>query len=207
MFDTPGLVAAGVVIGHLGGHNFATKRRSSRASRPRIANSGNKRLNSGISMRASIFLSLIALSLAAVACSRAKPVGLAVDGYNYTNRIIVSFTVTDENGNGAGGGDIALSTPTAGGGKSTCCVMLESTVSRPVRLRINWTIDRIDDQTGCRIVPETSKEAWIYIAPPFPKNPNNLEVHFYPDGHVEAAVTHWSSPPRISLPEGRRPTM
>jgi hypothetical protein len=158
-------------------------------------------------MKTAIRFALAAAAMIAMSgCSRAKPIGLAIEGYNYTNRIIVSFSVTDENGNGAGGGDVALSTPTAGGGKSTCCVLLDPKVTRPVRLRIDWTFDRIDDATGHTIVPETSKQAWVTISPPFPVDPKNFEVHFYPDGHLEAAVTHWSSPPRISLPVDRRPT-
>jgi hypothetical protein len=43
----------------------------------------------------------------------------------------------------------------------------------------------------------------VEVGPPFPADPQNFEVHFYPDGHVEAAVTRWSSAPRIKLPEGR----
>ncbi|WP_425330274.1 DUF3304 domain-containing protein [Trinickia soli] len=147
-----------------------------------------------------------ALLCALNGCSRAKPIGLAVEGYNYTNRYVASFTVTDESGNGAWGGNVELSTPTAGGGKSTCCVMLDPNVSRPVRLRVDWTLDEVDDAMGHVIAPEMKRQAWVTVDPPFPSDPQNLEVHFYPDGHVEAVVTHWSSPPRILLPEGRRPT-
>lgn len=158
-------------------------------------------------MRAPSKTILIAwLMVAATGCSRAKPVGLAIEGYNYTNRYIASFTVTDENGNGSWGGNVELSTPTAGGGKSTCCVMLDPTVAKPVRLRIDWTLDEVDDSEGRAIAPEIRKAAWVTVTPPFPPDPQNFEVHFYPDGHVEAAVTHWSSPPRISLPEDRKPT-
>lgn len=167
---------------------------------------GNHENSTEIFMRTSTYIALsVSLLIAVTGCSRAKPVALAIEGYNYTNRIIISFSVTDENGNGAGGGDVALSTPTAGGSKSTCCVMLDLNVKRPVRLRIDWTFDRIDDSTGHTIVPETSNQAWVAIRPPFPDDPKNFEVHFYQDGHVEAAVTHWSSPPRISLPENRKP--
>jgi len=44
---------------------------------------------------------------AVLGCSRAKPVSLAIEGYNYTNRYISSFTVTDEDGNGSWGGDVS----------------------------------------------------------------------------------------------------
>jgi hypothetical protein len=157
-------------------------------------------------MRAPTKLILVATWLAvATGCSKAKPVGLAIEGYNYTNRFIDSFTVTDEDGNGSWGGDVQLSTPTAGGGKSTCCVMLDPNAKKPVRLRIDWTLDRVDDAAGHTIAPEIKKQTWVTIGPPFPADPQNFEVHFYPDGHVEVEVSHWSSPPRIILPEGRRP--
>lgn len=142
---------------------------------------------------------------AMMGCSRAKPIGLSIEGYNYTNRFIADFTVTDENGNGAWGGDVLLSTPTAGGGKDTCCVMLDPNSKKPVRLRIDWTFDRIDDANGRTIAPEIKKQAWVSVSPPYPADPQNFEVHFYADGHVEAAITHWSSSPRISLPANRRP--
>lgn len=138
-------------------------------------------------------------------CSREKPIGLSIEGYNYTNRFIADFTVTDENGNGAWGGDVLLSTPTAGGGKDTCCVMLDRKSKKPAHLRIDWTFDRVDDATGHTIAPAIRKQAWVTVSPPYPADPQNFEVHFYADGHVEAAVTHWSSPPRISLPEDRKP--
>jgi len=141
---------------------------------------------------------------AVLGCSRAKPVSLAIEGYNYTNRYISSFTVTDEDGNGSWGGDVKLSTPTAGGGGGTCCVLLDSNTKRPVRLRINWVIGRIDDAAGHPIAPDVRREAWVSISPPFPADPQNFEVHFYADGHVEAAITRWSSEPRVKLPEGRR---
>lgn len=154
-------------------------------------------------MKSQIWL-VAALLVACAGCSRGKPVGLAIEDYNYTNRYIATFTVTDENGNGAWGGNVELSTPTAGCGKSTCCVMLDPNVKRPVRLRIDWTLDEVDDSAGRVIVPDIKKRAWVTISSPFPNDPQNFEVHFYLDGHVEAAVTHRSSSPRISLPEGRR---
>lgn len=157
-------------------------------------------------MRFTKMISAVSLLSAMTACSGAKPIGLAIEGYNYTNRDIVSFTVTDENGNGAWGGNVFLSSPTSGGGKDTCCVMLDPNVAKAVRLRIDWTLDEVDDSAGHPIVPETKKSAWVIIQPPFVADPQNFEVHFYPDGHVEAAVTHWLSAPRISLPEGRRET-
>jgi hypothetical protein len=50
-----------------------------------------------------IALALVVL-VASTGCARAKPIGLAIEGYNYTNRYIASFTVTDQNGNKSWGG-------------------------------------------------------------------------------------------------------
>ena len=46
-----------------------------------------------------------------------KAHNLTIYGYNYTDTEIGSFEV-----NGQGGGNIEVSIPTAGGGKSTCCI-------------------------------------------------------------------------------------
>jgi len=148
----------------------------------------------------------VSLLVAMTGCSRAKPIGLAIAGYNYTNRLIASFTVNDESGNGAWGGNVYLSSPTSGGGGGTCCVMLDSNAQKPVRLRVDWTLDEVEDSSGHTIAPEIKKQAWVTLNPPFPEDPQSFEVHFYPDGHVEAAVTRWPSSPRISLPENRKPT-
>lgn len=151
-------------------------------------------------------LVLASLAVAIIGCSQAKPIGLAILGYNYTNRFVVDYTVTDEKGDAAWGGDVLLSTPTSGGGRSTCCVMLDPDNRRPVRLRIDWTFDRIDDANGRTIAPAVKKSAWVTVNPPYPEDAHNFEVHFYPDGHVEAMVTRWASPPRITLPGDRSPT-
>ncbi|KAA0089975.1 DUF3304 domain-containing protein [Paraburkholderia sp. T12-10] len=159
-----------------------------------------------LAMRTRIRIVFVAsLMTALIGCSRAKPIGLSIEGYNYTSRFIADLTVTDESGNSAWGGDVLLSTPTAGGGKDACCVMLDPDNKKPVRLRVAWTFDRVDDANGHTIAAAVKKTAWVTVSPPYPSDPQNFEVHFYPDGHVEAAVTHWSSPPRILLPEDRRP--
>lgn len=141
-------------------------------------------------MRARIYFAVAALLFVAMTgCSQSKPIGLAIEGYNYTNRYIASFTVADEEGNGAWGGNVFLSSPTLGGGGRTCCVMLDPKAKKPVLLRIDWTLDRIDDVTGHTIAPEIKKQTWVTVVPSFPADPQNFEVHFYPDGHVEAACS------------------
>ena len=58
-------------------------------------------------------------------------------GYNYTDTYIDSFSV-----NGAGGGNLAVSTPTAPGGGHTCCMTLVSGLPLDYEYVVKWTRDR-----------------------------------------------------------------
>ena len=134
----------------------------------------------------------------------AKPIGLTITSYNYTNRYIDQFFV-----NGQGGGNVFVSTPDAGGGKGTCCVMYAPGTPPPKTVRVKW------QASGCMYRETNSsgevsswthsyfKEADAPVDPRVPTNPANFEVHFYPDGHVEAAITGEISLPRLKLPESR----
>ncbi|TDM06527.1 MAG: hypothetical protein C4K60_18530 [Ideonella sp. MAG2] len=64
-------------------------------------------------------------------------------GYNYTDGYIDSFSV-----NGAGGGNLAVSTPTSPGGGHTCCTMLFSGTPKGEPFKIKWTRDR---ETWCEL--------------------------------------------------------
>ncbi len=46
-------------------------------------------------------------------------------------------------------------------------------------------------------------EVQVHVDPKTVERPQYLEVHFYPDGHVEAAVTEHESPPRLILNKDR----
>ena len=58
-------------------------------------------------------------------------------GYNYTDTYIDSFEV-----NGAGGGNLEVSTPTAPGGGHTCCLTVVSGLPLGTEFKIKWTRDR-----------------------------------------------------------------
>ena len=133
--------------------------------------------------------------------ARGEPVGLLIQGYNYTDDYINSFTV-----NGAGGGNLLVSGPESGGGKSVCCFSYQPGEPLPIKLRVRWTA------TYC-LYSETSpygrtsehrqgvwKESEAFVTEPPSGKPRALEVHFYKDGHVEAAITEGNSPPRLKLP-------
>jgi Protein of unknown function (DUF3304) len=113
---------------------------------------------------------------------------LTLYGYNYTDTGIGSFEV-----NGHGGGNVEVSIPDAGGGKSACCVAVSSPLQQAIPIKIKWTRD---SESWCELV--------VSLNPPLPPKPRFFEVHFYLDGHVEVAVTEESSPPRVVLKRAGR---
>lgn len=126
-------------------------------------------------------------------------------GFNYTNRVIDSYSVNNE-----GAGNVLLSSRTSGGGKSVCCVTISHLKSGIPRIRVRWQVDGCTYLTRSRISGEVFENVFPYykqadIALPVPKNsrPQHLEVHFYPDGSVQAQLTASLSLPRISL-DGQR---
>lgn len=111
-----------------------------------------------------------------------EPVSLEINGFNYTDLYIDSFEV-----NGQGGGNLYVSSPTAGGGGSVCCVSWSPDTPRPVPLTVRWT--RGQDR-WC--------EQEVAISGPVPAKPEHLGVHFFPDGHIEAELTE--DYPSVKLP-------
>lgn len=108
---------------------------------------------------------------------------VAAYGYNYTDLYIDSFEV-----DGAGGGNLAVSTPSSPGGGSTCCAVVTSGLPLGTTFNIKWTRDR---------------ERWcqqdVPLTKPVPKDAKYLEVHFYPDGKIEIEATQKASAPRLVL--------
>jgi hypothetical protein len=104
-------------------------------------------------------------------------------GYNYTDAYIDSFEV-----DGAGGGNLAVSTPTSPGGGDTCCMTLVSGLPLGTEFKIKWTRDR---KRWC--------EQTVQLTKPVPVEPRYFEVHFYVDGHIEVEATQRASEPRLKL--------
>lgn len=75
-------------------------------------------------------------SMASKSAPLGEPVGLLIEGYNYTDDYISSFTV-----NGQGGGNLFVSSPTAGGGKSVCCVSYTPGTLLPMKVKVRWVTD------------------------------------------------------------------
>jgi Protein of unknown function (DUF3304) len=104
-------------------------------------------------------------------------------GYNYTDTYIDSFEV-----NGAGGGNLAVSTPTSPGGGDTCCMTLVSGLPLGTEFKIKWTRDR---KRWC--------EQTVRLTKLVPIEPRYFEVHFYVDGRIEVEATRRASEPRLKL--------
>lgn len=113
---------------------------------------------------------------------------LTIYGYNYSDSGLSSFEV-----NGQGGGNLEVSTPSAGGAKHICCTSVYAPLSAPKGVTIKWSRDT---EIWC--------EQTVMLNPPLPANPKYFEVHFYPDGHIEVAVTEEASEPRLRLARDSR---
>ena len=141
-----------------------------------------------------------------------EPASLLIQGYNYTDDVIVSFTV-----NGQGGGLLYVSGPSSGGGGSVCCVSYRPGTQLPIKLKVRWVggycIQRVmSPYPYGKPYYDNRRSLWreaeAQAVDLSNGKPKALEVHIFPDGHVEAAVTQGYSSPRLSLPDdetGERP--
>lgn len=130
---------------------------------------------------------------------------LAIVGYNYTTRSIDSFSV-----DGQGGGNIHVSSPTSGGGGIVCCALYHPGAMIK-KVQVRWQAD------GCYFAEQYTMSKQMhdvlhmyYREQDAPleilatSNARYMEVHFYPDGSIKAAVTSELSLPRLSLDQRRR---
>jgi hypothetical protein len=133
---------------------------------------------------------------------------LLIQGYNYTNDYINSFTV-----DGQGGGNLYVSGPTSGGGKSVCCLSYPRGTPLPIKLKIRWVGSYCmwkekNPYPFGQPYHDKRMDLWQEAeALAFDQSegkPRALEVHIFPDGHAEAAITRGYSAPRMSLPDDYR---
>jgi hypothetical protein len=145
--------------------------------------------SAGCDLKGAAIASVVAPRKAAEASDGGVTVhDLTLYGYNYTDSEIGSFEV-----NGHGGGNVEVSIPDAGGGKSACCIAVLSPLQQAMPIKIKWTRD---SETWC--------EQEVSLKLTLPAKPRFFEVHFYLDGHIEVAVTEESSPPRLVLQRAGR---
>ena len=109
---------------------------------------------------------------------------LGIVGYNYTDLYISYFIV-----NGTNGFNLGVSTESSGGGSTICCFGWAPAAPLPKPITVEWTRD--GGNRWCR--------QKVMLNSPVPLEPTTLEVHFYPDGHIEVAMTDIYSPPRLKL--------
>jgi hypothetical protein len=144
----------------------------------------------------------------AAASSQVKaPMGTRIEltlvGYNYTNRYIDQFDV-----DGQGGGNIDVSGPGTAGNGSTCCVSYRSG-AKARKVKIRWQTDACtynERTSGGEKFSDTHsyfKEMEVQVDPTIPDFPRYFEVHIYPDGHAEAAITEHESAARLTLSKDR----
>nr|WP_260433632.1 DUF3304 domain-containing protein [Burkholderia sp. Bp8998] len=117
------------------------------------------------------------------ACSKSEPTytSVSTEALNYLPYNLIRFTITDQFGNKArGGGDLE---PGAGEGSIACCYLLKGT-----EFKIQWTYYDADDWLPGEQVKKLQGEASVSLPPatvPDSVGSRILEVHFYPDRHVE----------------------
>lgn len=131
-------------------------------------------------------------------------VQLGLTGYNYTNQYIKSFSV-----DGQGGGNVNVSSPNGGGGGTACCIGWNVGANLQTAT-VRWEVNscHYDERKGSdgRLFSDIFyyfKEMEVPVDSSNARNPAFMEVHFYPDGRVEAVVTGESSPPRLKLSADR----
>jgi hypothetical protein len=146
-------------------------------------------------------------STVADATTRIPPgtrLNLTLIGYNYTNRYIDGFSA-----NGQGGGNLYVSGPTSGGGSNVCCVSyVQGAAARDVIIRWQsggcmFRAPAVLASGNTQLAHGFYRELKVKVDPRIPQSPEYFEVHFYPDGHVEAAITDSASFPRLVYSENR----
>jgi hypothetical protein len=138
------------------------------------------------------------LAIMGLSGCKQEPYMLGIVGYNYTDRAVADFAV-----NGQGGSNLELSTPTAGGGKMSCCVVMSRSTKTPFWVDVKYKMSALESYPPRKVIEPSGpyKEARVEVKGPIPPDPSYLEVHFYPDGHIEAAISgsDGPSPPRLKL--------
>jgi hypothetical protein len=108
-------------------------------------------------------------------------------GYDYTDRALLGFSV-----NGMSGGNVLLSTSIAGGGKYAFCVRLDPTIQAPFDIDVGYIREALVEYPSDRVIEPADRDivrAHVRVTGPVPEKPAYLEVHFFPDGHVEASLS------------------
>ena len=131
---------------------------------------------------------------------RPEPVALSIVGYNYTGRYIHTFSVNGQWGGGLYDDD------GGGGGGDVCCLLFRPDTKLPFDVEVEWTLNDVKDYKNDKWIPSPEEhfKKTVTVNGPLPKKKlSNFEVHFSPNGVVQAYITdHMSSP--FLLRDGKR---
>ena len=143
-------------------------------------------MNGGINLGKQCFFACLLLLgfLSLAGCSAEDTRSVTVTGYNYTERPIYTFSV-----NGVGISNLFTD---SGGAKFSCCTTV--TVGQPAV--INWTYSATERQYNAGVRKESRSTTVIVPSPQVPEA-RYLEVHFYPDHHVELALVKFPGDRRL----------
>jgi hypothetical protein len=120
-----------------------------------------------------LWLSILSLGFALLACSDTSDASIELSGLNYTDAWITEFLVNGYHGHGI--------SPNGGGGKFVCCVTIPRKWHPGMKVTIRWTAD---DR-----VPDLWKERVVVVPEYTEQDIGNFAVHFYPDDSVKVLVT------------------
>ncbi|WP_322088025.1 DUF3304 domain-containing protein [Burkholderia sp. BCC1999] len=130
--------------------------------------------------RSGVAVGLLAVASSLSACGKSEPVygGISVIAHNYLPYNLDGFTITDAYGNKAGGGN---SLP-GGGGGVTCCYKLQGT-----EFTVKWNYVDVDQWHKGNEETLHAEARAVMSSAQVPEKIGDriLEVHFYPDRHVE----------------------
>lgn len=125
--------------------------------------------------------------------------GVTISSYNYTDRALNDIVV---DGAWSGGADAFSMSGSAAG------LMAPRDRTRQHSVEVRWDVgsryDLATNRYPDKAPPMEPHEATVPIRFPYPEQIENLVLHFYPDGHVEAEFAEFVPPPRVAAPEGFR---
>lgn len=155
------------------------------------------------------FLTVSFLLIGAVRADQLVPSGsdggnirnLSLVGFNYTNRIIESYTVDY-----ASGGDIRLSSLSSGGGGVACCFAYSLDSIDKMLVNVRWQADGCLYLLKSPITNATAsirhlryQEKLVKVEKRTTGTPEFLEIHIFQDGSVKVFLTSELSAPLLRL--------
>jgi hypothetical protein len=84
-----------------------------------------------------------------------------------------------------------------------CCVTMSRDTKTPFWVDVEYKMSALESYPPRKIIEPSApyRKARVEVTGPVPPEPRYLEIHFYPDGHIEAALSGLDgpSPPRLKL--------